>query len=170
YVSLLGVPPRIRPEHPDVVRGEKVFRSLNCYQCHTPTLQTGNSKFPELSKQTIHPFTDLLLHDMGKGLSDNSASPLASKWRTAPLWALKNKRYAADDHVGKFRSGDTKVTYRDTHAAAEKNAIQLLHDGRARSLAEAILWHGGDAEASVIAYKKLSKQDRAALEAFLWDL
>ncbi|MFK7909107.1 MAG: di-heme oxidoredictase family protein [Akkermansiaceae bacterium] len=170
YVSLLGVPPRTHPEHPDVVRGEKVFLTLNCQQCHTPTLRTGKSKFPELTSQTIHPFTDLLLHDMGKGLSDNSTSPLASKWRTAPLWALKNKRHAADDHVEKFRSGDTKVTYRDTHAQADQNPVQLLHDGRARSLTEAILWHGGDAETSVKAYKKLSKQDRDALDAFLWDL
>ena len=107
---------------------------------------------------------------MGEGLSDDGNSPLASKWRTAPLWALKNKRHAIDDHVDKFRSGDTQVTYKDTHAAANKNPIQLLHDGRARSLAEAILWHGGEAETSVTRYKALSKQDRAALEAYLWDL
>lgn len=170
YVSLLGVPPRTQPEAPDVVLGEKVFHALNCQQCHTPTLRTGNSAFPELSHQSIQPFTDLLLHDMGDGLSDGGSSELASKWRTAPLWALKNKRHAADDQVGKFRPGDTHVTYRDTQAAANQNEIQLLHDGRARCLAEAILWHGGDAEDSVKAYKALSKEDRAALEAYLWDL
>ncbi len=170
YVSLLGVPPRIRPEHPDVVLGERIFRDLNCQQCHTETLRTGTSKFPELSNQTIHPFTDLLLHDMGGGLRNDGASELAGKWRTAPLWALKNKRHAANDHVKKFRSGDTQVTYRDTQAAANQNSIQLLHDGRARSLAEAILWHGGEAEASVKAYLGLSKKDREALETYLWDL
>ncbi|YCM46555.1 di-heme oxidoredictase family protein [Verrucomicrobiaceae bacterium 227] len=170
YVSLLGVPPRTRPEAPEVVRGEKVFMALNCQQCHTPTLRTGVSKFPELSNQTIHPFTDLLLHEMGGGLRDDDPSELAGKWRTAPLWALKNKRHAADDQVEKFRSGDTQVTYRDTMAAAEKNVIQLLHDGRARSLAEAILWHGGEAEDAVKAYKALTKEERAALEAYLWDL
>lgn len=170
YISLLGVPPRVRPHHPDVVLGEKVFLSLNCQTCHTPTLQTGESKFPELSHQTIHPFTDLLLHDMGKGLSDGGSSKLASHWRTAPLWALKNKRHANNDHNEKFRSGDTMVTYRDTHASADKNAVQLLHDGRARSLAEAILWHGGEADTSVKAYKALSKKERTALEAYLWDL
>jgi CxxC motif-containing protein (DUF1111 family) len=170
YVSLLGVPPRVRPEHPEVVRGEKFFHALNCQRCHTPTLRTGDSKFPELSDQTIHPFTDLLLHDMGKGLSDGGSSKLASKWRTAPLWALKNKRHAADDQVEKFPSGDIHVTYQDTHAAANKNLVQLLHDGRARSLAEAILWHGGEAGDSVEAYKALSKEDREALEAYLWDL
>lgn len=170
YVSLLGVPPRTRPDHPQILLGEKVFFSLNCQQCHTPTLQTGTSKFPELSNQTIHPFTDLLLHDMGEGLSDDGTSPNAGKWRTAPLWALKNKRHANDDHAAKFRSGDTQVTYRDTQTAADQNPIQLLHDGRARSLAEAILWHGGNAESSVKAYKRLSKEERSALEAYLWDL
>ncbi|MFT6862311.1 MAG: CxxC motif-containing protein (DUF1111 family) [Akkermansiaceae bacterium] len=170
YVSLLGVPPRIRPEHPDVVLGEKVFRDLNCQSCHTETLRTGTSKFPELSKQTIHPFTDLLLHEMGEGLRDDGPSELAAKWRTAPLWALKNKRHAANDHVGKFRSGDTEVTYRETQAAANQNTIQLLHDGRARSLVEAILWHGGEAEPAIKAYRNLPKRDREALETYLWDL
>lgn len=170
YVSLLGVPPRTNPEHPDVVRGEKIFQDLNCQQCHTPTLRTGKSNFPELSHQNIHPFTDLLLHDMGEGLRDDSSGPLAGKWRTAPLWALKNKRHAADDQVGKFRSGDSSVTYRDTQNVANQNVIQLLHDGRARSLPEAILWHGGEAETSVKEYKALSKEDRTALEAYLWDL
>jgi CxxC motif-containing protein (DUF1111 family) len=170
YVSLLGVPPRANPGAPEVVSGEKVFHSLNCQQCHTPTLRTGTSKFPELSNQTIQPFTDLLLHDMGEGLGDDGPSPLARKWRTAPLWALKNKRHAADDQVGKFGPGDIRVTYRDTRVIAEKNPVQLLHDGRARSLSEAILWHGGEAEKSVKAYKALSKKDRIALEAFLWDL
>ncbi len=170
YVSLLGVPPRTNPEHPDVVLGGKIFHALNCQQCHTPTLRTGKSTFPELSNQTIHPFTDLLLHDMGEGLSDNGNSELASKWRTAPLWAMKNKRHAADDQGDKFRSGDIHITYRVTQDTANKNPIQLLHDGRARSLAEAILWHGGDAESSVNAYKELTKEDRTALEAYLWDL
>ena len=170
YVSLLGVPPRTNPDAPDVILGEKIFHTLNCQSCHTPTHVTGASKFPELSKQRIQPFTDLLLHDMGEGLADDSNSPFARKWRTAPLWALKNKRHAADDHLKKFRAGDTHVTYRDTLKAANQNPLQLLHDGRARSLAEAILWHGGEAEPSVKAYKALSKRDRAALEAYLWDL
>lgn len=170
YVALLGLPPRTNPEHPDVVRGEKVFHALNCNQCHTPFLKTGDSKFPELSNQHIQPFTDLLLHDMGEGLSDNGSSPLASKWRTAPLWALKNKRHASDDQVKKFHSGDIHVTYRETQEAADQNVIQLLHDGRARSLPEAILWHRGEAEASITSYKALSKEERAALEAYLWDL
>ncbi|MFK7850603.1 MAG: di-heme oxidoredictase family protein [Akkermansiaceae bacterium] len=170
YVSLLGVPPRTNPEAPEVLAGERVFLSLSCNQCHTPTLRTGESKFPEISHQTIHPFTDLLLHDMGEGLSDDRGGALASKWRTAPLWALKNKRHAIHDHVGTFRPGDTKVTYVDTHLEADKNPLQLLHDGRARSIAEAILWHGGEAEDSVKAYKALPKADREALEKYLLDL
>ena len=170
YVSLLGVPPRTNPEDLDVVQGEAVFRGLNCSNCHTPMLRTGKGSFPELGNQTIQPFTDLLLHDMGKGLSDDGDHALARKWRTAPLWGLKNKRHAVDDHKEEFRSGDIHVTYRETQKAANKNPIQLLHDGRARSLAEAILWHGGEAEGSVKAYKALSKEDRSALEAYLWDL
>ncbi len=170
YVSLLGVPPRTNPEHPDVILGEKIFHTLNCQQCHTPTLRTGDSKFPELAQQTIHPFTDLLLHDMGDSLADSGPSPLARKWRTAPLWALKNKRHAAHDHIGTFRPGDTKVTYQNTLKAANQNPIQLLHDGRARTLAEAILWHSGEATDSIKAYKALPKKDRTALEAYLWDL
>lgn len=102
-------------------------------KCHTPTLRTGESKFAELSNQTIHPFTDLLVHDMGEGLADGADS----NWRTAPLWALKNKRAATDDHKTRFRSGDTKVTSAETQAAAAENPLQLLHDGRARNLAEA---------------------------------
>ncbi|MDG2125757.1 MAG: di-heme oxidoredictase family protein [Verrucomicrobiales bacterium] len=170
YVSLLGVPPRTNPDAPAVLAGENIFFALNCSQCHTPSLRTGESMFAEVSNQTIHPFTDLLLHDMGQGLSDNGDGPLASKWRTAPLWALKNKRHAIDDHAKRFRSGDTSATYADTRAAADENPLQLLHDGRARSLAEAILWHAGEAEASVTAYKKLSAAERSALEAYLWDL
>jgi CxxC motif-containing protein (DUF1111 family) len=169
YVSLLGVPPRNDPESPEVRAGERVFLALDCQKCHTPTLRTGESMFAELSHQTIHPFTDLLLHDLGEGLSDDGGE-FASKWRTAPLWALKNRRHALDDHAKRFRSGDTGINYAETQAAANENPIQLLHDGRARSLTEAILWHGGEAEAQVTAYKELSKAQREALEAYLWDL
>jgi CxxC motif-containing protein (DUF1111 family) len=170
YVALLGVPPRNRPEDPMILAGEQIFNQVDCKSCHLPTLLTRSARYPELQNQRIHPYTDLLLHDMGEGLADTGPAALARKWRTAPLWALKNTRDAGQDHLGKFRPGDTQVTFAETHAAARDNRVQLLHDGRARSLTEAILWHGGEAAESVKKYKALSKADREALEAFIWDL
>lgn len=169
YLSLLGVPPRRDPTSDRIRKGETVFRALGCNSCHVESLKTGESKFAELSRQEIKPFTDLLLHDMGEGLAD-SAGPLASKWRTAPLWGLKNVRHATNSRVAEFPAGVISILWRDTHAAAERNEIQFLHDGRAKSIPEAILWHGGEAAGAVEQYKKISKEDRDNLEAFLWDL
>ena len=99
------------------------------------------------------------------------ARPHLHRCGAPPHFGLsKTKRHAADDQTETFRSGDIHVTYRDTQNAANKNPIQLLHDGRARSIAEAILWHGGEAESSVNAYKALSKKERTLLEVYLWDL
>ncbi|HET9240362.1 MAG TPA: di-heme oxidoredictase family protein [Oligoflexus sp.] len=170
YVSLLGVPPRIKPKDPTVQRGAEIFEGLECSRCHQPVLKTGSSPFKELAEQTIQPFTDLLLHDMGEGLADDSGGPDARKWRTAPLWGLKNVKHAADVRRQQFHPGDISILYTDTMKASDQNPIQLLHDGRAQSLAEAILWHGGQAETSVKRYKALPRADREALEAFLWDL
>lgn len=170
YVSLLGVPARNNPGNALVQQGEKVFERLNCQNCHAMTLRTGPSKFPELSNQTIQAFTDLLLHDMGDGLADEDKGPNARKWRTAPLWGLKSVKHATDSRLQQFPSGRVDFSWKATHAAADGNQIQLLHDGRAQSIAEAILWHGGEAQAQADAYKALSKADRDALEAFLWDL
>jgi CxxC motif-containing protein (DUF1111 family) len=167
YVSLLGVPPRNYPESPEVVRGEEVFEQLNCHSCHVTSLKTkANADFAELSDQVIHPYIDLLLHDMGPGLADDSGGELAAKWRTAPLWGLKNVRNATKvQHVR-----GTTVSMSETWPVAEQNSLHLLHDGRARSIEEAILWHGGEAKQSVEEYKKLPLADRNALEAFLLDL
>lgn len=170
YVALLGVPPRYNPESSSVKHGEQVFHSLNCQKCHIPQLKTGPSHFPELAYQTIQPYTDLLLHDLGPGLADNHNGPMARLWRTAPLWGLKNVKHSTDAHAHRFPPGQISIVYTQTHEAARANSIQLLHDGRARSIAEAILWHGGEAQESVNRYKSLSKADRDALEAFLWDL
>jgi CxxC motif-containing protein (DUF1111 family) len=170
YVSLLGVPPRMKPKDPYIQRGEEIFEGLDCSRCHQPVLKTGASPFRELAEQTIQPFTDLLLHDMGEGLADESGGPDARKWRTAPLWGLKNVKHAADVRRQQFHPGDISILYTETMKASDQNPIQLLHDGRAQSLAEAILWHGGQAEASVKRYKSLPRADREALEAFLWDL
>lgn len=170
YTALLGVPPRDRPEHPDVLAGEALFTKIGCASCHTPSLRTGSSPFPELAHQTIHPYSDLDLHDMGPGLADTSGHAHASYWRTAPLWALKNTRDAASHHRDKFSPGNTEVTYLQTMATARNNPLTLLHDGRARSLAEAILWHGGEAENAANAYRDLSAEQREKLAAFVWDL
>lgn len=170
YVSLLGVPPRMRPNDPEVLRGAAIFEKLECSRCHRPLLRTGPSPFKELSEQTIQPFSDLLLHDMGEGLADDSAGPDARKWRTAPLWGLKNVKHSVDARRQQFHPGDISILYTQTMQASDSNPIQLLHDGRAQTLAEAILWHGGQAENSVRLYKALPRTDREALEAFLWDL
>jgi len=170
YVSLLGVPPRAKPSDPRVKRGSEIFHELACARCHVPVLKTGPSPFQELAEQTIQPFTDLLLHDMGEGLADSNGGPDARKWRTAPLWGLKNVRHAVDERREQFPPGNIQILYPDTMKASDANPIHFLHDGRAQSLAEAILWHGGQAADSVRLYKALPRTDREALEVFLWDL
>lgn len=170
YLTLLGVPPRMNPTNANIQAGEKIFDSLSCGTCHVKKLVTGDSKYPEVARQTIQPFTDLLLHDMGEGLADDSGTEMARKWRTAPLWGMKNVKHSTDDHLKDFASGNINILWEDAHKAADKNKVQFLHDGRAETLMEAILWHGGAAEKSVGAYKKLTKAQRESLEAYLWDL
>ncbi len=145
YVSLLGVPARRGLTDPQVERGEALFAQAGCDACHTTSFTTGpNHPYAELREQDIQPFTDLLLHDMGPGLSDNLSQPgvAASEWRTAPLWGLGL-----------------------TEGVSGQEAF--LHDGRARDLAEAILWHGGEGEAAKEAFRTMSSEDRQALLAFL---
>ena len=148
YVQTLAVPARRHLDDPNVQRGEQLFESAQCSACHIPTLRTGTlPDVPAVSNQTIHPYTDLLLHDMGPGLADNRPDFLAggSEWRTPPLWGI----------------GLIKTVNGHTN---------LLHDGRARGLLEAILWHGGEAEQSRKAVQQMSTSDRAALLAFLESL
>lgn len=148
YISMLAVPHRRRVEAADVRRGQELFGRIGCAGCHRPTLRTGkHPSIPGLSNQVIHPFTDLLLHDMGPGLADRRPEYRASgrEWRTAPLWGIG--------------------------LVPEVNGHRLyLHDGRARGLAEAILWHGGEAEAAKERFRMLSKAARDALLAFLKSL
>ncbi|MCW5773251.1 MAG: thiol oxidoreductase, partial [Rhodospirillaceae bacterium] len=147
YVSSLAVPERRDAEAPAVRRGEKVFAAIGCDACHRPTLRTGAHALPHLAHQTIHPFTDLLLHDLGEGLADGlyeGALP-GRFWRTAPLWGI----------------GVVPI------ASGHEN---YLHDGRARGLAEAILWHGGEAALAKDRFRSLPKPDRDALIAFLRSL
>ncbi len=145
YTMTIAVPAQRNATDPAIRQGEELFRKLGCAACHMPTLQTRSVKdFPELANQTFHPFTDLLLHDMGEGLADNRPDFEASgrEWRTPPLWGL-----------GLF-------------PVVNKHDL-LLHDGRARGAAEAILWHGGEAEKSREAFRTAAKPERDALIAFL---
>ena len=148
YTELIAVPKQRNGDAEDVRRGERAFRDMGCAACHMPTLVTGVvDGRPEVSVQTIHPFTDLLIHDMGEGLADGRPDYLAggSEWRTAPLWGI----------------GLTKLVNGHT---------LYLHDGRARNLTEAILWHGGEAEAARERFRTASRSERAALLAFLASL
>lgn len=147
YTRTLAVPARRRVRDDTVVRGERLFRAAGCTACHTPTLETGDSDIPALAHQTIHPYTDLLLHDMGPGLADGrpDGEATGSEWRTAPLWGI-----GLVDTV----NGHTR----------------FLHDGRARNLSEAILWHGGEAEKAQQRFRKMPRVDREALLAYLESL
>jgi CxxC motif-containing protein (DUF1111 family) len=133
---------------PVALHGETLFVAANCSACHVPELATGSHHpYAGLRNRIIRPFTDLLLHDLGPGLADPMAEEgvLGSEWRTTPLWGIGLTEGVADGEA-------------------------YLHDGRARSLEEAILWHGGEAEASKEAFRQMSAADRAALIAFLKSL
>ena len=148
YVQTLAVPAMRDVDDSQVREGAQLFAQANCIACHTPQHATDTSHpIRPLREQTIYPYTDLLLHDMGEGLADGQQEGLASgsEWRTPPLWGI-----GLVDVV----SGHT----------------MLLHDGRARGLEEAILWHGGEAQASRDAFMALSAEERAALVRFLESL
>ncbi len=161
YVALLGV--RARRSLDDAVarRGETVFEDIGCAACHLTSLRTSaQHPFAELRDQEIHAYTDLLLHDMGEGLADALSEGEASgaEWRTTPLWGLGLSACVTGGLTGPFQD-EVCVPH---HA--------YLHDGRARSIEEAILWHGGEGKASQEAYDALSQDDRAALLRFLESL
>lgn len=145
YLRTLAVPARRVPDAALAQRGQAVFERLRCGACHVPVLRTGDTAEPAmLAGQEFAPFTDLLLHDMGDGLADGRPDFLASgsEWRTAPLWGL----------------GLVPVV----------NGHRFyLHDGRARGLEEAVLWHGGEAAAQQAAFRALPAAERAALLGFL---
>lgn len=160
YMQSLGVPARRNVDDPDVQAGEQLFYKAGCHLCHTTTLHTrprgstllAGATLPWLGSQTIHPYSDYLLHDMGSeimgvGLNDNYVSGLArgNEWRTTPLWGigLQNK---VNGH-----------TY-------------FLHDGRARNFTEAIMWHGGEGYASRQKFASFDRRQRAQLVRFLESL
>ena len=147
YNQTLAVPARRNLDSPDVGAGAGLFGDLGCAGCHQPRQETGDAEIAALANQVVFPFTDLLLHDMGPGLADHRTDGEASgtEWRTAPLWGI----------------GLTETVSGHTF---------LLHDGRARSLEEAILWHGGEAEPAATGYKALSSEQRSQLVAFMESL
>ncbi len=145
YTRNLGVPARRNVADPQVLAGKNLFFEAGCQQCHTPQFTTAaDAAEPELANQIIRPYTDLLLHDMGEGLADNLSEFKASgqQWRTAPLWGI----------------GLTQ---------AVSGRTQFLHDGRARNLMEAVLWHGGEALPAQRQVLAFDAGQRAALLAFL---
>ncbi len=160
YLHTLGVPARRNVNNKTVKRGEQMFFEAKCHLCHVTTLHTkprgatllNGTELPQLGNQTIHPYSDFLLHDMGSeimgvGLNDNYVSGLArgNEWRTTPLWGI-GLQETVNGH-----------TY-------------FLHDGRARNFTEAIMWHGGEAEASKNLFARMPKSDRSALIKFLKSL
>lgn len=148
YVKTLAVPARRNVTDPQVKKGKEIFYAAKCNSCHIQYMRTKTDMaFPEASNQRIQPFTDLLLHDMGSALADGRPTYKATgnEWRTPPLWGI----------------GLTQVV--NGHSF-------FLHDGRARSILEAILWHGGEAQFSADYVKSLNTTDREALLAFLKSL
>ncbi len=148
YARTLAVPARRGVDDPQVLEGRELFHEAGCSGCHVASMKTGAFQgHPELESQTIWPYTDLLLHDMGPELSDERPDYAASgaEWRTPPLWGI-----GLIENVNKH-------TF-------------LLHDGRARGFAEAILWHGGEAEPAREAFRTMDKDERAALLRFLESL
>lgn len=148
YAQTLAPPARREADDPQVLRGEALFHQAGCAACHQPAHVTARlPDRPELSFQTIWPYTDLLLHDMGPGLADDLPEARAEgrEWRTAPLWGI----------------GLTETVSGHSY---------YLHDGRARGLLEAILWHGGEAEAAKARVLSMPEPDRAALLRFLRSL
>lgn len=148
YLKTLRAPSRREPDHPEVLAGEQIFDDIGCAACHVPTLRTGRSEIAVLDRVDFHPYTDLLLHDMGPGLDDGYTEGIAlpSEWRTPPLWGIGIQQ--------NFQGGRTF----------------FLHDGRAETLEEAIELHGGEGANSRDAFAALTPADRERLLRFLRSL
>ncbi|WP_085629483.1 di-heme oxidoredictase family protein [Pseudomonas sp. R16(2017)] len=145
YSRNLAVPARRGVDDPQVLAGKSLFFQAGCQSCHTPKYTTAaDAAEPELANQVIRPYSDLLLHDMGEGLADHRTEFQASgrEWRTPPLWGIG---------LTQTVSGHTR----------------FLHDGRARDLLEAVLWHGGEAQKAQQQVLSFNAEQRAALLAFL---
>lgn len=148
YLKTLRPPLRRNEDDPDVVAGEQLFDQIQCTACHVPTLRTGRSDIAQLDEVEVHPYSDLLLHDMGPALDDGYTEGIAltSEWRTPPLWGTGLAKT--------FQGG----------------SAFYLHDGRAGTLREAIDYHGGEAAASREAFRLLTNEEQDQLVKFLESL
>jgi CxxC motif-containing protein (DUF1111 family) len=148
YLFTLKAPVQRTPTKNEVVQGKTIFSQIGCANCHTETLKTGYSNYTGLSNKTFHPYSDLLLHDMGPGLDDGytEGSAKTYEWRTPMLWGL------------------------GLSPTAQGNNYYLMHDGRARSIEEAIQLHGGEASSIKTNFQNLSESDKANLISFLKSL
>ena len=148
YLRSLKAPIQRNPGNGEVVSGKQLFINSNCSSCHVPEWTAPNSDLSALSNQTFAPYTDLLLHDMGSGLDDGytEGSAKTSEWRTAPLWGI------------------------GLSEKSQGGGYYLLHDGRARSIEEAILLHGGEAENSKNIFSSLSQGEKQLIIKFLESL
>ena len=148
YLQTLKAPAPRNQNDPRVINGKSLFNQVNCASCHKPALTTGYSPFEALSYMAFYPYTDLLLHDMGSGLDDGytEGNALTSEWRTQPLWGL------------------------GLSPSTQGGQYFLMHDGRATSIEQAILLHGGEAENSKIQFLNLSETEKADLIKFLESL
>ena len=148
YVTCLQTPNQRDTGNATVKYGSQVFGTIGCATCHQPALTTGYSPVAALAYQTINPYTDLLVHDMGPGLDDGytEGNARTSEWRTAPLWGL------------------------GLAPGVQGGNYYLLHDGRAHSIEDAITMHGGEASAAASRFTSLSASDKSALLTFLKSL
>ncbi len=148
YLKTLKAPIPRNQDNPDVIAGKQLFSQVQCASCHTPSMKTGFSPIEVLSFKEFHPYSDLLLHDMGPGLDDGFTEGFAEtpEWRTPPLWGIG---LAENSQGGK---------------------ILLMHDGRASSIEEAILLHGGEAENSRNLYSSLTDKEKSQLLKFIKSL
>ena len=148
YLQTLKAPIRRDSANPINVQGNNLFSQINCSGCHTPQLQTGYSSISALSNKTIYPYTDMLLHDMGNDLDDGYTEGFAktSEWRTPPLWGLG---LSPNSQGGQYF---------------------LMHDGRAKSIEEAIMMHGGEAKQSKDKFNLLDESEKSAIIHFLKSL
>ncbi len=148
YQATLGVPKRRNYKNKNVLEGKALFHKLNCITCHSIGLKVEKSEiFPKMNGTVINPYSDFLLHDMGEELADNRPDFLANgkEWRTQPLWG-----------IGLINTVN--------------NHTFLLHDGRARNIEEAILWHGGESEKSKKEFMNLTKKERQQVLDFVKSL
>ena len=148
YLQVLQTPFQRNTSDPQVQQGEMVFKQIGCEDCHRQTLKTGYSPVAQLSYQEFHPYTDLLLHDMGAELDDHytEGTALTSEWRTTPLWGV------------------------GLSTSSQGGEMYLLHDGRAHSFNEAIQFHGGEGSNSRTKFNQLNDADKQALIRFLESL